>query len=538
MKNYFNYFSEIYNAAKTSNLKFLEEISNSRCIDEWESGKDHFSAITQLAYEEDRKSVELLLKYGSNINYAVKGAGLSGNLSYINQLLKRGASINWAILGTSEGKHRTITDRLKENQDYHEWVIKGACLGGDFDYAKECVDNYLGLSGEKNLIALIENTALSGNQQQARDFIEQYQEQNDLHLLVKLYEAFFRGTVQGAHPLSSEEEASWRLCMGSIAQGAGRGGHFELLRALLKHSNSTYEAIKGLAEAGHYDLMKELLTSESHKFSAVCGAAGGGQRFLLKILVPQISSPSSNYSLLADALSPLAKHISFESKNGQLLFFSFFKRKLLQKMLPIAQEWLITLFDVTVTNKILAVSHYQHENKLTYPQSLAMVEMGQGALFFIMIIVMGEKSHFMSKTISKISMDLWFASFSFLLPTQLSKNEIDGLGFFICRQYLNAQLKIYQLENKNNLHRDKAENFQRALPYVNTKAKLERFVEGQLTILENKEVPANPIEKQGSKQLAKNTNDRYYSILNSWGRLLSGRGSDEETRAYGPHCLS
>ena len=121
------------------------------CIDQWKIGTHWGSAVAQLAMENNREATEFLIRQGSSINQAVKGAAIGGHFIYVEELLNRGASINWAALGAAAGNYPEYAKKLVERGASNNWVAMGAAITSRWVYSRppEWIAEGMGIGNDR-----------------------------------------------------------------------------------------------------------------------------------------------------------------------------------------------------------------------------------------------------------------------------------------------------------------------------------------------------------------------------------------------------
>jgi hypothetical protein len=117
-------FELIYEAARELNVEALKILLESICIDVWKKDKYNFSALSQMALENNRQAMDLLISHGSNINYGARGAALAKNHVLSDRFIKEGANINEVACSAVEVEDIDYAESL-ENVNIN-YLVKGA----------------------------------------------------------------------------------------------------------------------------------------------------------------------------------------------------------------------------------------------------------------------------------------------------------------------------------------------------------------------------------------------------------------------------
>lgn len=139
-------FEKICEAARTFNQPILDMLlKEATYIDEWKPWTWFHSAVTQMALENRKNSVDFLLnKYDANINLAAKGAILGSAehpelLNLVEELLAKGANPNllacFAIQAGQIDYAESMEARFNININF---LAEGAGLANNADYWKKC----------------------------------------------------------------------------------------------------------------------------------------------------------------------------------------------------------------------------------------------------------------------------------------------------------------------------------------------------------------------------------------------------------------
>ncbi len=129
-------YQKIYDAATKQDTRELHQAIDLDCIDKSKQGTYYFSAVSQLAKENNIIAVEFLIKHGANINYAAQGAASGGHKDFSEALISRGANINWAAQGAASGGHKDFAEALiSRGANINDGAVYGAAIGGHKDLA-------------------------------------------------------------------------------------------------------------------------------------------------------------------------------------------------------------------------------------------------------------------------------------------------------------------------------------------------------------------------------------------------------------------
>jgi hypothetical protein len=278
-----NYFDEIYEAAKSKNEVALKElIEAGACIDEVSSNSRHGSAVTRLAFENNRAAVELLLIYGASIDHAVMGAAQGGHIAFINDLRSKGAAIRMAARGAAKGVQREyLLDLIAKNSntliDFLS-LLSAAAESNDMKFTAELVriarKRELSMPLNKITGRVAYGAAKSGHICFAEDLIRMNADIN--HVV--------RGAAQHGGSYFVIALLRRGASVHFAGAGAGIGGHVDLANYLIKLGATTTNVGRSAAMGGHVRFVEDLVERGADIDEVIKGATAGRHHALVKRL--------------------------------------------------------------------------------------------------------------------------------------------------------------------------------------------------------------------------------------------------------------
>jgi hypothetical protein len=568
-----NNFDQIYQAALDQDADILKKIISETCIDVWKIGRDQFSAVSALAFENKIPAVKFLLKHGANINYAAYGAAIGGHWDYIFKILPR-VDISWVARGAAEGRHRQQTElflamivervspeMVKGNESirkiYNNMLTEiavGAILGGDID-----------------VVSKYKVSILSGS---LRKFVELYNDANNWDRLLpwlvrsRILRALgFNGNID-EYLLRIPAKKFYSSRLGYLIQGAAQGGHWELVNKLFNkvdyQERYVGDLLSGLCLGGHgaileslintgvtqspISLLFEIVEMDFYQFNdnSVFLPGHGHETLALCLKFNQVSKPIFQYAGLIDGghikmiEKILLDMVRRRDSDLEGLIISIFGNYSISK--PENQVAFITQFNPTVLpiminflpslksekKRLLNLSVHIHNKGLSYEQALIKTDCAfEGMLYLLMIIQINQYAcfekldkHLLEKHLVPLPLEIWTHIFNFITPLSLYENDINELGFVMCRNLLSAELLSYPSEGK---HGERVNSFNNAIKGTKNKEELTLLVNNQTRILQGK----NPYslfrrELKYKTNTQNSTVDKYHKIIGFWHHTLSG----------------
>ncbi len=266
-------------AARSCDIAALTKILKRTTIDVWKPGKIHYSAISQLAQEKDKKAVEFLLQQGASLHCAALGAALTGDRAYCEELIARGANLNYAILGAILGNDDVYCEELIVRGAGLNWTILGAALGGKRAYCNMLIGRCASLDGatqSEGLEYAVMGAALGGDYAYCDMFIARGANINKAALYAAL----------GGHYAYCEELIAQGANLNDVALGAAQGGEHAYCKKLVERGASLCYVVEGAAMGGHRAYCEELIALDAKLIVYVAmGAAMGGHRAYCEELI-------------------------------------------------------------------------------------------------------------------------------------------------------------------------------------------------------------------------------------------------------------
>ena len=300
-------YKTILIAGRLRDLATLRTVLTHCPIDTWKRGKYFFSAVSQVALENNPTALEFLLHHGANLNYAVLGAAMAGNVALVDDLLQRGASLNWAVFGAAQEKASVIIndptkesigliDNLLQRGANIRYAVFGAALAGN----KIRVEELLERPGA-NINEALEGAEM-GHQHRLSKTLRTRPE-------VDITRKTFYEQGAALHGPKSLEKQLKKLGnaanMDNAALGAGMRGDLRSTKKLLRLGAQSQAGSRGAAFAGKTTVMLTLLGNNPPKKNVnetIHGAAKGGHTVLVETLLKQYKA-NINFAIQGTACS-------------------------------------------------------------------------------------------------------------------------------------------------------------------------------------------------------------------------------------------
>lgn len=525
---------EIYQAAKTRNEQMLHRLCEVNSIDMWKTRSYYYSAATELAAARDYESVEFLLAHGSNLSYAVLGAALAHDHSYVKRLLSRGADITYAAMGYAESGELTkayeflklgadlsrvtvaaakglnaariderlfgkltafIQTLLIEMNACRSDVLFGAVLGGDEIYAAE-------LYAQKTQSEIYAFDEVITN---ALAFRENLIRNHDVFYTLWMTAGHFnkiKTSIQGNDLQSYCEYRNWHLLLLSA-------GHFS---AFTQHFGVKYETEQAYTR-------ERLASGDLKKINAVVTQfkkehPNNPHKFLLTLLnhLPQLHQWFQNIILIKVLLIILEKillvlqqklpHTVPEANEncGYLitdLSAGFGKIKSKEHLL-----FILPLLDIEHLPQIFKALSYKYSRlsinssiQASMTQKIKMIQQDELSQVETMVLIDAKQQGLLQIlamlalslpcSLNKLLPDINYLIMQYLLPIELSKQEMNHLGYIAAKQHLSAQLTTYakqpQAEYSNH-----AKSFNEAIQATETVKEMKELINKQKSLVQGK----------------------------------------------------
>lgn len=262
--------------AKDENETGLHQIWKQTSID---CSYGRYNAMYLLAKEGTPYSVRALdylhKKWGANVNWAIMGAAAAGNYGLIRKLLADGAMVNYAMYGAGHRGDRELIDWLKARGGDVFWAVTGAAgstnrelydelnkeaeakdksripSGGTFLLGASLVDNPTLfkqlVESEASAGALIVNSIVAAAQANNKGSLKQLLETPLDENFGKKADWLIMGAYAGHHDGLMREYMKRKTQVGWAAQGAGYGGHLDLIEYLLRKAPDKSKVILNFA---------------------------------------------------------------------------------------------------------------------------------------------------------------------------------------------------------------------------------------------------------------------------------------------------
>lgn len=131
------HYQDILAAARKQDAGMLPE-GVRYSIDEWETGRARWSAVSQMAYEGHKDGVAFLSDHGASIHYLAVGVASNprSTLAGIQRLIRKGANKHWVLEAAARAGRFDVVNWLMAQGADRVWLLLGLGQGGYFEAAK------------------------------------------------------------------------------------------------------------------------------------------------------------------------------------------------------------------------------------------------------------------------------------------------------------------------------------------------------------------------------------------------------------------
>jgi hypothetical protein len=248
---------------------------------------NEMSPAARLAQQGNRKAVQLLRKYGANINQIAKGAAM-GSQPWVDELHEAGANINYIAFGAAWAGNINYAETLRlEHNANINYIAQGAVMNS----TPECIEHaeFLRIHHNANVNFIAQAAARAGNRNYAENLRINHRANVDFiakgaaGYVDNAYAEYLR-TYHGAN-------VSW------MAEGAAQAKQYKYAMFLCRvHGAKYYKLACGAAYAGDQDYVNDLLLIYKD-VSFACyvdvAIAGGGHQNLMQYFLARCQRGNS-----------------------------------------------------------------------------------------------------------------------------------------------------------------------------------------------------------------------------------------------------
>lgn len=282
----FSKYASILAAANALDSDALTKLVEYDSIDIWPQASYYTAAITELARQVEQPydaahpsaaaaKVEFLLAHGSNISYAVLGAALANNATYVKALLARGANITFAAMGYAENGNFSLARWFLEQGADIAMVANSAAKGlakdkaNNAPYQKRCqflselrTQLHSNNKSEAYIDPIVLGAVIAGDDNYAAEQLQKTLTEKDLFQKSIFAGQAFRGDAGLQDlPNSVAQHLNLFLIWRTMGGHARINDHDQIL---------DHNELQGLARAGHLERIQLDLRRNNRSFYNCC----------------------------------------------------------------------------------------------------------------------------------------------------------------------------------------------------------------------------------------------------------------------------